>query len=284
MARTLLQLCQQACVRARLPRPRGIIGNNERVARRAEVAAQDAVNHMVEAATNQDGWSTQHVAYQFQTQSGVQIYTLPADYQGMVSEAIFVKDNPRWMTGPRSPYRWRATEAFLNVNPYPFDWRIRNNDARSNATTLEFLPAPSGETIMLEYISSGVILSQGGADTWDVMTYDDGVWDRQARTAEFLDDNDICLLPENVLSQGITAYLTESPVSMERFDSLLDTALSKDRGGTSRALCTDYEPGHDYSVFGAGRGAEFIVAPTTTDPTVDNPWLDITNSLAGAST
>lgn len=93
------------------------------------------------------GWSALKKSAEIALVSGTSLYDLPSDFDRLVNDGVWIKNNVRQVELPTDDYKWNAISA-NGVNAGPnYSARLRNGQ-------LEVYGANTGDTIRIEYYSN----------------------------------------------------------------------------------------------------------------------------------
>lgn len=149
---TLLSICQDASIDLSLPVPDSVIAEDDPAVRLMLRCAQQegkslAGRYPWQALTSEHTFTT--VATAAQTDS------IPTDFDRLIVETMFNRDQNRRVWGPLDASEWQAYQATLVTRVDPA-FRIRGD-------TILISPTPAaGETVAYEYISKNWCESSGG--------------------------------------------------------------------------------------------------------------------------
>ena len=106
------------------------------------------------------GWTVQTREYLITTQSGVDEYALPEDFEALIDGTLWDRSTYREMRGTLSPQEWQQARSGLiqTVAIAPLYRVRRSSTGNTRALFLEPVPAEE-ETLVLEYVSKGWLRS-----------------------------------------------------------------------------------------------------------------------------
>ena len=157
MARTLLELIQQAADEIGIPQPSAIIGQVDDQSRQLLALANREGKDFSVMANARGGWQNLHKEYTFTTVSGTADYAIPSDFEYFVQRA-FWDGNMLWeLIGPISAQEKQILR-YGSVTSGP----RRKFYIRENKMYLEPEPTTTGDTIAYDYYSNAWCQSSGG--------------------------------------------------------------------------------------------------------------------------
>lgn len=221
MARTFLELVQQAANELGIPEPSQIIGNTDDTARQLLALAIREGKDFSTRAKNQGGWQALHKEYTFTTVNGTNSYALPSDFEYFVQRTFY--DNAyKWeLIGPITAQEKQVLRYGVIASGPRRKFYIRNN-----LMYLDPTPAATGDLIAYDYYSNAWCQSSVGV--------------AQSRWTA---DMDTYLLDEDCFVLGLKMrYLRAKGLdySQERADYELEVERVMARDGGSRDLPLGY--------------------------------------------
>lgn len=214
MARTLLQLVQQACSELGIPEPASLIGSLDDQGKQLVALANREGKDFSALANANGGWTALHKDYTFTTVASQQEYDLPADFAYFVQRTWW-DGSMKWeLLGPITAQEKQVLRYGIIANGPRRKFYISNGKINIVPT-----PEETGETIAFDYFSSYWCESASGT--------------AQARWNA---DTDVYLLDEDCFVQGIKwRFLRAKGLSYDQekldYDSDCGHAMSRD-GGT----------------------------------------------------
>lgn len=149
MARTLLQLIQQAADEIGIPQPSAIIGQVDDQSRQLLSLANREGKDFSVLANARGGWQNLHKEYTFTTVSGTADYALPSDFE-YFAQRTFWDGNMLWeLVGPISAQEKQILR-YGSVTSGP----RRKFYVRANKLWLDPTPTTTGDTIAYDYYSN----------------------------------------------------------------------------------------------------------------------------------
>lgn len=144
---TLLTIVQTACDELALPRPLSLINTTDPQIRQLTAL----VNREGKELIKHHPWSVLLKEGSITTVSGMDAYTLPADFDRFVNQTFYDRSQRREMMGPDTPQRWQWRQAWQLATEFYRHFRIRG----TAATNLLIFPTPgtSGQALYYEYVS-----------------------------------------------------------------------------------------------------------------------------------
>lgn len=141
------------------------------------------------------------------------------DYRYIINDTIFNRSRREPIFGPKAARDWQAQKSLNLTGPWP-QYRIRGGE-------ILFDPVPTaGESCYFEYVTNNWVTSSDG----------------MSKRSEIADDEDIFLLPDDVLLLGVKwRWLEAKGLDFtQAFDSYSRRAAdAKARDGTKRTLSLD---------------------------------------------
>jgi len=149
MARTFIQLIQQAANEIGIPEPSQIIGSQDEQAKQLLALAQREGKDFSVLANKNGGWQALHGEYTFTTVDSQQAYTMPADFEYFV-QRTFWDDSYKWeLLGPIT-----AQEKQILKYGVIASGPRRKFYIRANEMYLDPIPETTGDTIAYDYFSN----------------------------------------------------------------------------------------------------------------------------------
>lgn len=207
MAYTLLQLVDQCSGELGLSQPSAVIGSSVNQTVQFLALAQRLGKDLV----REFEWQRLVKEYTFQTANGTEDYALPSDFDRMVSDTHWDRDNvwPNW--GPKTSQEWQQIKAGL-VNFGRTRFRLYQN-------SLRFTPTPTSTVDMAyEYVSNLWVLATGGT---------------VATKATFTVDSDFTIFPDDLMLAGLKYYFLKAKkldfgVELAEYSEILSTRKAQD--------------------------------------------------------
>lgn len=168
MPKTLLQLGQDACIRAGLSRPSQIFGATHQTARRLTVAAEDTIRDMAERG-GRTGWSDLRSEWIFPLRAGHYAFPLPEDFLRPVIHTFHREGSPFSMLAPSDPAQWTYYRLGPSRPAAPYAWRV------SNGMLLIEPPATGSEIMRFEYQSRFMVVRTATEADYQLMGEIDGM-------------------------------------------------------------------------------------------------------------
>lgn len=157
MARTLLDLIQQAADEIGIPQPSAIIGQVDDQSRQLLALANREGKDFSIMANSRGGWQNLHKEHTFTTVSGTPDYALPSDFEYFV-QRTFWDGNMLWeLVGPITAQEKQILR-YGSVTSGP----RRKFYIRENRMYLDPEPTTTGDTIAYDYYSNAWCQSSGG--------------------------------------------------------------------------------------------------------------------------
>lgn len=152
---TLLQVCHNVCDATGFRRPANIAGSADQTARQLLVL----MNEAGEQLSKERNWSELVTEYTFSLLTGVQDYTLPADFRWIVPMTTWDRSSDRLVINPVSGEEWQFMKAWTTISGLHRKARIRGGvlEFEANMTS-----ADNAVTIAFEYLSSYWCSTSGG--------------------------------------------------------------------------------------------------------------------------
>lgn len=168
-------------------------------------------------------WEFLHKEFTITT-TGVDTYSLPADYNGFVDGTFWNNTTRLPVIGPVTPQIWRMLKARnLGGNTISIQYRIVGDK-------IVFYQAPSvGQTLVLDYFSRGWV--QDATD----MTYRDGVEK----------DSDLLYFDPRILESGVKLRWRQTKgfdttAAQQEADSMWETVVGRDTPAPTLSLAPDF--------------------------------------------
>lgn len=219
MARTLLELIQQATDEIGIPQPSAIIGQVDDQSRQLLALANREGKDFSVLANSRGGWQNLHKEYTFTTVSGTADYALPSDFEYFVQRS-FWDGNMLWeLMGPISAQEKQILR-YGSVTSGP----RRKFYVRGNMLYLDPEPTTTGDTIAYDYYSNAWCQSAGGTDQ-----------------TKWNDDTDFYKLDEDCFIQGmkwrfLRAKGLDYGEEKKAYDSDCMRVLARDGGARDLSL------------------------------------------------
>ena len=157
MARTLLELIQQATNEIGILQPSQLVGQVDDQSRQLLALANREGKDFAMLANSRGGWQNLHKEYTFTTVSGTPDYALPSDFEYFV-QSTFWDGSMRWeLIGPITAQEKQILR-YGSVTSGP----RRKFYIRENRMYIEPEPTTTGETIAFDYYSNAWCQSSGG--------------------------------------------------------------------------------------------------------------------------
>lgn len=219
MARTLLELLQDAAGELGIQQPIQIIGNLDAQIIQLLALAQREGLEFASAATGDGGWPQMRKEHTFLTVDGQAAYDFPEDLQFFLVETDWDRTNRWQLLGPLSAQEWQVLKSGITVVGPRKRFRIMDGQMYLDPTPSA---SDAGCTIAYEYISTGWCESAAG--------------DPQTRWAA---DTDTYVLDENCFVLGVKwRFLRAKGLDYTEEKSSYDLAVerAKSRAGSGRSL------------------------------------------------
>lgn len=157
MARTLLELIQQATNEIGILQPSQLVGQVDDQSRQLLALANREGKDFAMLANSRGGWQNLHKEYTLTTVSGTPDYALPSDFEYFV-QSTFWDGSMRWeLIGPITAQEKQILR-YGSVTSGP----RRKFYIRENRMYIEPEPTTTGETIAFDYYSNAWCQSSGG--------------------------------------------------------------------------------------------------------------------------
>jgi len=178
---TLLTVCQNVAEEIGIDTPESIIGNSDRTAKQLLRFANRAGKVLAKKH-----WTILQKEYTFNTSNGIPSYSLPTDYEWILLDSAWDRDNYWKMRGGLDPREWQIYKSGIIANQATRKrYRIK---ADGNAKKFFIDPTPSAtEALVFEYCSN----------TWLTDTLG-----TTFKTA-FTSDTDVSLISEELLEMAV---------------------------------------------------------------------------------
>jgi hypothetical protein len=189
---TLLSIASDAADEIGIPRPSSIIGSTDQTARRLLALSNREGRSLAEEAD----WTVLQRLHTFDTVISQEEYDLPSDYNHLLRDSEWDREEQRPLIGPLTPQQWQSIKSGSLGTGLAFRRYRIVRSASSTARTFRVEPVPTvaGETLAFEYISDQWC-SNAAADT----TYDE--WNA---------DTDVTLLDEDLMILGLVVRFKRS--------------------------------------------------------------------------
>lgn len=163
---SLLSLCQDVADYCGINKPTTVIGSTDHDARRMLAVAKAEIQSLARA----HDWVVLIAEHTFNTASGTANYSLPSDFDHIINNTIWNRNETQIASGPVNPQVWQTWQSGFLVPVINDNWRIIHNGG-----TKEFNiePTPTAiETIAFEYVQNTPVESSGGTAqaTWQADT------------------------------------------------------------------------------------------------------------------
>ena len=229
MARTLLQLAQQAANEIGIPEPSQLFGSADDTSRQLLAHAQREGKDFSAIAKPRGGWQALHKEHTFTLTTGVEDYALPSDLEYFVQRTYW-DDAFKWeLIGPINFQEKQILRYGVIATGPRRKFYIRNNRMFFNP-----IPDSTGDTIAYDYYSNAWCES-----------------DSQVDQSRWQADTDIYKLDEDCFVLGLKwRYLRSKGLdyAQERYDYDIECQRAMSRDGGTR----------DLPLEGGGYGARFI--------------------------
>lgn len=150
MARTFLQLIQQAANEIGIPEPSQIIGEQDEQSKQLLALAQREGKDFSVLANKNGGWQALHSEYTFTTVASQQDYAMPSDFEYFV-QRTFWDNSYKWeLLGPITAQEKQILKYGVIASGPRRKFYIRDN-----RMYLEPIPTVSGDVIAYDYFSNG---------------------------------------------------------------------------------------------------------------------------------
>jgi len=216
MARTFLQLVQQAANEIGIPEPSLVVSGQDETSRQLLALANREGKVFSALANFSGGWQALHKEYTFNTVVGKNNYALPSDFEYFV-ERSFYDNSTKWeLMGPITAQEKQVLKyGVLASGPRP-KWYVRNNQ-------IYLVPTPEDVHLCaFDYYSNAWCASAGGTAQ--------SLWGA---------DDDVYLLDEDCFVLGLKWRFLRSKgldYAQEKMDYDLEVQRVISRDGGSRDL------------------------------------------------
>ena len=176
---TLLSLVEQVCDEIGFDKPTTIIDSADRTAIQMLALANASGKQIAKRGKGMGGWAVLQTEHTFTTTASTAEYALPSDYDFLIDDTLWDRENFWKLRGPLSPQQWQQYKSGIVSTGPRRRLRIKPS-ASSNVKAIFIDPTPdtSAETLVFEYVSLNWCESSGGtaAAAWAVDT-DTGILD-----------------------------------------------------------------------------------------------------------
>ena len=174
---TLVTIVQNVCDQIVVSRPTEVIGSTDRTARQM-LALLNRGGKTLARVKNAwgGGWQVLERVHTFTTTASEDEYSLPSDFENLLMDTAWDRDNYWMVRGPASPMVYQQIKSGL-VEPSQLRkiWRIRRiADGSDGTRKFTLIPEPSAaEAMAFEYLSNGWVADSAGTTFADSFTADD---------------------------------------------------------------------------------------------------------------
>lgn len=154
MTLTLLQHITDVCDEVGIAQPSAVISSSDRAIQRLLYLSNREGRDLMRSAN----WTRLQRLHTFTTTDSVDEYSLPADYDRLIQDTEWDRNNYEPIVGALSPQRWQAIQSgLIGSGLVGRRYRIYRSDSTVNRT-FRLDPTPgsddAGETLAFEYISN----------------------------------------------------------------------------------------------------------------------------------
>ncbi len=161
---TVLSIIKDAADRINLPEVSQVIGNQDQTVR---ALLQALIMEGKDLLLEDPAWSVLIREYEFQTQASVEEYALPDDYQRMLNNTCWDRDQYWQVRGGVTPQQWQVIRSGLyQTARLSSNFRLKAaGDRKKKAFYLD--PVPESErTLVFEIQSNGWLYSANGSSVF----------------------------------------------------------------------------------------------------------------------
>lgn len=187
---TILTIIQDAADRLNLPAVSSVIGNQDQTIRGL---LQALVQEGKDLLTEDPPWASLILEHTFETEENIEEYVLPDDYQRMINNTCWDRNQYWQVRGGLTPQQWQVIKSGLyQTARLSANFRIKQNTAR-NGKSFYLDPVPGSQqdqgprTLVFEYQSN----------SW---VYSPSVQNRSTRPTN---DTDEVIFDEEMMTQGV---------------------------------------------------------------------------------
>ena len=157
---TVLSMIQDAADRIGLPQVSSVIGNSDLTVR---TLLQGLIAEGKDLLLEDPPWSTLIREHTFSTQNNVEEYALPSDYQRMINNTAWDRNQFWQIRGGLTPQQWQVIRSGLyQTARLSSNFRIKQaTDKKSKAFFLDPVPT-SVRTLVFEMQSNGLFYDNAG--------------------------------------------------------------------------------------------------------------------------
>lgn len=247
MAKTILQIVNEARIGTSLPRVTSLFSADARRNRVVEIA------ELAILETQEDflkrNWSGLETKATITSVADQEAYDLPSDYHHALSETFWT--NRMRGVGPVMPKDWRYFKNWRMGGTMHPRWRVVGS-------TIEIFPAPTadGQVYEIDYVSDAMVYGADGY-VWGSFSWGLGYWNAASASSgyksAFNTNNDTFKLDETVLRKGIRWRMLRDSgkpyaVEEEEYRRSMDVAQAMDRGGPG-TVNVGHHPASDPGLF-----------------------------------
>lgn len=215
---SLLTICQNVADEVGVDQPSTIIGNADENAIRLLAAAKREGKRL----SRRHDWAILQIEHEFNTAASDDEYQFPADFDRMLGDTAWDRNNYWALRGPLSPAQWQIRKSALVASSLIRKrWRIRQDPLTMPPIKAFFVdPVPTAvETLVFDYVSSSWV-----ADATTNLPISD--WSA---------DNDTALIDEELIELGVLwrfrkmlglVYLDER----DEYERAVERAAASDSG------------------------------------------------------
>ena len=180
---SLLSVCQDTARVVGFEPPNSIVGNSDATARRLLGLVNIAGKAL--AKTSGTSWPVLDREYTFSTVNGQAEYALPSDFDYVIGDTIWNRDEFDIVRGPMTPQQWQQYKSGI-IGSSVFRQRYRFKRSASGLTNVFVVdPTPtSAQTLVFEYVSKNWVRDSGSTTSYD----------------SYQNDTDVALLDEYLLT------------------------------------------------------------------------------------
>jgi hypothetical protein len=228
---TLLSIAQDVADMVGLARPGAIATGTDQLSRQLLAFAKET---LCELAGMEGGWPVLEKQYTFPTVAGQDAYPLPADFQRVLGDTVYLASQYYQMRGSLSPSDWARQRGALPSQIGRYKVRFFGDPVK-----LYITPVPhTVETVTFEYVTTSRVIQQDGT-----------------RANDYSADTDVSLVPEELVKKGIK-WRVRRAKGLDYSEEFNDYEISRQRA-LSQALAFGSVPvavlrGDEYPEISAG--------------------------------
>ena len=183
---SLLSVCQDTARIVGFEPPNSIVGNSDTTARRLFGLVNIAGKSI--AKVSGVSWPILEVEYTFSTVDGQAEYSLPSDFDYVISDTIWNRDEFDIIRGPMTPQQWQQYKSGI-IGSSVFRQRYRFKRAASSLINVFVIdPTPSSaQDMVFEYVSKNWVRDSGSTNSYD----------------SYQNDTDVALLDEYLITLSL---------------------------------------------------------------------------------